>query len=184
MKRAIDFAVAAAALVVLAVPMLVVALSIRAGDGGPALHRQSRVGRRGRIFEMLKFRSMVTNAATIGSYMTTAGDPRITRIGRFIRRTSIDELPQLWNVLVGDMSLVGPRPDVPAQQSSYAPADWTLRHSVRPGLTGLAQATLRSAATPEQRTAADLAYVKTASVGRDLGIILLTVRQVLVRGGN
>ena len=108
----------------------------------PVLFRQTRLGLHGREFGMFKFRSMVKNAASIGPYFTSDNDPRITRVGRFIRRTSIDELPQILNVLRGDMSLVGPRPDVPAQRALYSDADWAQRCSVRPGITGLAQALL------------------------------------------
>ena len=131
---------------------------------------------------MLKFRSMVVDAERVGGYSTAVGDPRITRMGHFIRRTSLDELPQLFNVLRGDMSWVGPRPDVPAQKGNYSDADWRARHRVRPGITGLAQATLRSAATPAQRLALDLEYVERASLLFDLKILLLTVRQVLGKG--
>jgi lipopolysaccharide/colanic/teichoic acid biosynthesis glycosyltransferase len=103
-------------------------------------------------------------------------------VGRFLRRTSLDELPQLFNVLKGDMSLVGPRPDVPAQRSLYTDEEWALRTSVRPGITGLAQATVRSAATQAERTALDLEYVRKASFWFDMKILLLTVRQVLGKG--
>ncbi len=132
---------------------------------------------------MVKFRSMVANADQIGGYSTAAGDPRITPIGRFVRRTSIDELPQLLNVLKGDMSLVGPRPDVPAQEELHDPADWQERHKVRPGITGMAQALSRGTATVEERLAMDLKYVREQSLWLDLKIIWWTVRQVLGRGG-
>jgi lipopolysaccharide/colanic/teichoic acid biosynthesis glycosyltransferase len=105
-------------------------------------------------------------------------------VGRLIRRTSLDELPQLINVIFGDMSVVGPRPDVPAQRTNYTEPEWLERHSVRPGITGLAQATLRSEATAEQRTSLDLQYVRNASIMLDLKVMLLTLRQVFGRGGN
>jgi lipopolysaccharide/colanic/teichoic acid biosynthesis glycosyltransferase len=182
LKRVFDITLALIALAVLWPLLLVVALAIRLDSPGPALFRQPRVGIGGRPFHMFKFRSMVVDAERVGGYSTAVGDPRITRVGHFIRRTSLDELPQLFNVLRGDMSWVGPRPDVPAQKGNYCDADWRARHRVRPGITGLAQATLRSAATPAQRLALDLEYVERASLLFDLKILLLTVRQVLGKG--
>jgi lipopolysaccharide/colanic/teichoic acid biosynthesis glycosyltransferase len=96
----------------------------------------------------------------------------------------LDELPQLLNVLVGDMSIVGPRPDVPAQLSLYTEEEWMIRHSVRPGITGLAQSTMRSEATTEQRKSMDLEYAKNVSLGLDARIILMTIKQVIFKGGN
>lgn len=184
MKRLLDLVMSLVA-VVLALPLLVVvALGVRLQDGGPSLFGQRRVGLGGREFRMWKFRSMVVDADRLGGYSTAERDPRITPLGRWIRRTSVDELPQVFNVLTGDMSIVGPRPDVPAQRSLYTDEEWQLRHSVRPGITGLAQATLRSEATPEQRKALDLEYARSASLALDLRIIILTVRQVLFKGGN
>jgi lipopolysaccharide/colanic/teichoic acid biosynthesis glycosyltransferase len=133
---------------------------------------------------MYKFRSMVANAAALGPFNTSAGDPRLTRVGRFIRRTSLDELPQLLNVLRGDMSLVGPRPDVPVQRSLYNDADWALRCSVRPGITGLAQVVLRSEGTEDQRRELDLRYVRERSLWLDLRILAWTVGRLGGRGAN
>jgi lipopolysaccharide/colanic/teichoic acid biosynthesis glycosyltransferase len=127
---------------------------------------------------------MVKNAAQIGPYHTGANDPRVTRVGRVIRRTSLDELPQLFNVLRGDMSLVGPRPDVPAQRPLYSPTDWVQRCSVRPGITGLAQATVRSEGTAAERLALDLRYVAERSLWLDFRIIWLTVARLSGRGSN
>ena len=164
--------------------MLSVMLLIACGDPGPVFFRQVRVGRHGAPFGMYKFRSMVVDAERRGGHATADGDPRITRVGAFIRRTSLDELPQLINVLAGDMSLVGPRPDVPAQQADYSLHEWQLRCAVKPGITGLAQATTRSAATQQERTAMDLRYVSEASMALDLKIIGMTIKQVLGKGGN
>ncbi|HEY8360310.1 MAG TPA: sugar transferase [Ramlibacter sp.] len=179
-----DFAFAAIGLALLAPLLLLVALAIVLESGAPVLFRQQRIGAQGRPFEIWKFRSMVPDAASRGPYHTDAGDPRVTRVGRFIRRTSLDELPQLLNVLRGEMSLVGPRPDVPAQQALYAPADWALRCSVRPGITGLAQALLRSEATPRQRLELDLRYVREHDLWLDLRILAWTVRRLGGRGAN
>ncbi len=183
-KRLFDIGVSLAALLALSPVLAVTALAVMLESGRPVLFRQVRVGQGGREFGMYKFRSMVKNAAAIGPYHTSADDPRITRVGRFIRRTSLDELPQLFNVLLGDMSLVGPRPDVPAQRTLYEPADWEARCSVRPGITGLAQARLRSAATEAQRLALDLQYVREQGLWLDLRIVVWTLGRLTGRGSN
>lgn len=184
MKRAFDILVAGVLLLLLSPVLLLVAVAIALDSKGGVFFRQTRVGLHGQPFQILKFRSMVADAERIGPYHTAKADPRITRVGRIIRRTSLDELPQLINVLRGDMSLVGPRPDVPAQRELYSDAEWQVRHQVRPGITGLAQATLRSAATVEQRKALDLQYARAASLWLDLRILLQTARQVVAKGGN
>ena len=184
MKRGMDIVLSIAALLVLAPVLLGAAIAIALETGFPVLFRQTRLGLNGREFSMYKFRSMVKNASQVGPYFTTDNDPRITRVGRFIRRTSLDELPQLINVLTGDMSLVGPRPDVPAQQSLYTPADWAQRCSVRPGITGLAQALYRSTSTEAQRLEADLRYAREASLWLDLKICWWTVRRLGGQGAN
>lgn len=184
MKRAMDLLIAVPALVLLAPVLLAVALAVALESGFPVLFRQQRVGRGDREFPLYKFRSMVRDAAAVGPYYTAAGDPRITRVGRFIRRTSLDELPQLLNVLKGEMSVVGPRPDVPAQRALYTEADWRARCSVRPGITGLAQALLRSEATPQQRLDLDLRYVRERSLWLDLRILAWTLGRLTGRGSN
>ena len=184
MKRAMDIVLAMAALLALAPLLLGAALAIALETGLPVLFRQTRVGLNGREFGMYKLRSMVKNAAQVGPYFTTDNDPRITRVGRFVRRTSIDELPQLINVLKGEMSLVGPRPDVPAQRSLYTPVDWAQRCSVRPGITGLAQALYRSDSTEAQRLEADLRYTRDASLWLDLKICWWTLRRLGGQGAN
>lgn len=184
MKRIVDCVVAGAGLLVISPVLLMVALAVRLDSPGPVLFRQKRIGLHGETFEIFKFRSMVVNAPSLGAYSTAENDPRITRVGRFIRRTSLDELPQLLNVLLGDMSLIGPRPDVAAQRGQYTDDEWRERHLVRPGITGLAQATMRSSGTEEERKALDLQYVREASLWLDLRIVLLTVRQILIKGGN
>ena len=178
MKRLTDIILSLIALALLAPVLLLAALTVVFDSGLPVFFRQTRVGMAGREFGMFKFRSMVKNAASTGPYFTQSNDARITRVGQFIRRTSIDELPQIINVLLGDMSLVGPRPDVPAQQSLYAPGDWEQRCSVRPGITGLAQVKGRSAVTFEQRLALDLAYARQVSWWRDIQIMWWTVCQL------
>ncbi|WP_375598347.1 sugar transferase [Devosia sp. Naph2] len=184
LKRGFDILSAASVLIVSSPVWLLIAILIKAHDGGPVFYRQIRTGLVGRTFGILKFRSMVQNADKIGGYSTADNDSRITPIGRFIRRTSLDELPQLFNVLRGDMSVVGPRPDVPEQRSLYSAEEFDKRNRVRPGITGLAQATMRSTATPEERKRLDLEYVDQASFLLDMKILALTVRQVLTKGGN
>ncbi len=181
MKRLFDIVISMAALVLLAPLIGALMVWIVIDSPGPALFRQIRIGRKGAPFAIYKLRSMISDAEARGGYSTQACDPRITRAGAFVRRTSLDELPQLFNVLRGDMSLVGPRPDTPMQKSNYAPEDWRRRHNVRPGVTGLAQARLRSSATSEQRLALDLDYAANASLRRDIAILFETLRMLFSR---
>lgn len=179
-KRIFDVAVSAFLLLLLSPIFIIIALLsyYECKNWKTILFLQPRVGLHGRLFKMLKFRSMVIDAAEKGEYYTFRNDPRITKLGRFLRKYSLDELPQLINVLKGEMSLVGPRPDLPVQRQFYTEEEWNLRCSVRPGMTGLAQATLRSQATPEQRKYCDLEYAKKPNLGLDLKIILMTINQV------
>ncbi len=183
MKRTFDFVVAAVALIILSPILIIAAIAIAATSPGGAIFSQTRIGKKCRPFTIYKFRSMSSDAPSVGPHFTADGDPRITKIGRIIRKTSIDELPQLVNVVLGQMSLVGPRPDTPKQEADYKPEDWEQRHEVRPGITGLAQCKLRSAATPEERTALDLEYVRTSSLLLDLKIIIWTLQLVIGRRG-
>ncbi len=184
MKRLLDIAAALFTLALTWPLLLVCAVAIWVDSGRPVLFWQERVGRGCRPFRIAKFRTMVVGAASLGPHFTQAGDARVTRTGRWIRRLSLDELPQLWNVLMGDMSIVGPRPDVPAQEAGYTPAQWRQRHQVRPGITGLAQALYRSSATAEQRIEADLRYVREASLWLDLKIVGWTLARLSGRGTN
>lgn len=190
LKRAFDLGASALALLVLAAPLLLVALAIKLEDGGPVFFRQRRVGRGNHFFRILKFRSMqVERADTNGAVSASREDDRITRVGRFIRRTSIDELPQLWSVLRGDMSIVGPRPHALGSQAGnklFWEVDrrYWLRHTLRPGITGLAQVRGYRGATDEEcdlekRLQSDLEYLRDWSLWRDIGIIAGTF-QVLV----
>lgn len=180
MKRFFDLMLSLFALTLLWPLLLLTALLIYLDSPGPVLFRQTRVGRGGKPFSIYKFRSMVANAEALGGYSTEQGDARITRVGHWIRKSSVDELPQIFNVLFGDMSWVGPRPDVPAQRQNYTDAEWLARHRVRPGITGLSQALLRSQATPEQRKSLDIQYAEQASLWLDLKILLLTFKQLLI----
>lgn len=184
MKRVVDVSLSLSALVLLSPVLIVCAVWVAVSSTGPVFFKQIRVGRNCQVFGMYKFRTMVQNAASMGPYFTSANDPRVTSVGRVLRRTSIDELPQLLNVVLGDMSLVGPRPDVPAQEELYQASQWAERHRVRPGITGLAQALIRSEGTPEQRTALDLKYVREHDLWLDLRIMWWTLGRLGGRGGN
>jgi lipopolysaccharide/colanic/teichoic acid biosynthesis glycosyltransferase len=141
-RRALDAVLALAGLAIAGLPLLVLMLAVRLESPGPALFRQVRLGQGGRPFTLYKLRSMRVDST--GPDFTATGDPRVTRLGRFLRRTSLDELPQLWHVLRGDMTLVGPRPETPALAAGYPAASrWVFAH--RPGLTGPAQIRLRDA---------------------------------------
>lgn len=182
MKRLFDIVASAGFLIVFSPLFLVLALAIKFDSKGPVFFKQERVGRGGQVFYIYKFRSMVADADKQGPYFTTQGDSRITKVGAFLRKTSLDEIPQFINVLTGDMSIVGPRPDVPKMKSLYTEEQWNERNRVRPGITGLAQSTLRSSATMEERTKMDLEYVRKHSFWFDNKILWWTVKQVLFKG--
>jgi lipopolysaccharide/colanic/teichoic acid biosynthesis glycosyltransferase len=174
MPRAFDVAAAAVALVVLSPLLAIAAIAIKLGSPGPAIYRQRRVGRDGREFELLKLRTMVRGSDPVGVGVAIArDDPRVTRAGRFLRRTSLDELPNLVNVLRGEMAIVGPRPTIPAQVADYTPRQ-KRRHEVRPGLTGWAQVQGRAGIPWEERIELDVEYVERRSAGLDLRILAKT----------
>jgi lipopolysaccharide/colanic/teichoic acid biosynthesis glycosyltransferase len=173
-NRAADVAIAGLGLAVSAPVLGLAALAIKLEDGGPVLYRQTRVGKDGRDFELLKLRSMVVNAEHKGAGAAVdKGDARITRVGRLIRRTSVDELPQLWNVLRGDMSVIGPRPTLRYQVEQYT-AEQRRRLDVRPGLTGWAQIHGRATLPWDRRIELDVWYVDHRSAAVDLKILLRT----------
>lgn len=160
LKRLFDFAAAAAGLLVLAPVMLIIALRIKMEDGGPVLFKQERIGLDGEPFNILKFRTMVTDAQKRGPQVTTDKDPRITRIGGFLRHYKLDELPQLINVAKGDMSVVGPRPEVPRYVATYSPQMRAKVLSVRPGMTDIASiAFLREAELLQNSADTDRTYI-------------------------
>ena len=179
-SRLFDLAIAVPALVVLAPVMFVVAAVVRWKMGTPVLFRQTRAGRGGEPFTLVKYRTMAEGRSADGSPLPDAR--RLTRLGRFLRATSLDELPQLWNVLRGEMSLVGPRPLLMEYLPLYSP-DQARRMDVRPGLTGWAQVNGRNALAWEEKFALDVWYVDNRSLWLDLKILLMTVRMVLTRRG-
>jgi exopolysaccharide biosynthesis polyprenyl glycosylphosphotransferase len=212
-KRALDICCAGLGLIALAPVLAICALAVRLDSRGPIFYRQQRVGESGRVFDMLKFRSMFVNADTrlhqeyVESFITSSpltssqpeedsaarqelnpadgglyklvNDPRVTRVGSFLRKTSLDELPQLWNVLRGDMSLVGPRPPIPYEVDLYR-AEHLQRLAVRPGITGLWQVSGRNTTTFERMVELDVEYIRNRSLALDLQILLKTIPVVLL----
>ena len=171
MNRAADVAIAGSALVLASPVLALAALAIKLDDGGPVFYRQTRVGKEGSDFELLKLRTMVVGAETIGAGLSVnRGDERITRAGRLLRKLSLDELPQLWNVVRGDMSVIGPRPTLRYQVEEY---DERQRHrlDVKPGITGWAQVNGRAALPWADRIELDVWYVEHRSARLDLRIL-------------
>jgi exopolysaccharide biosynthesis polyprenyl glycosylphosphotransferase len=185
-KRVFDFILASLLLLLLAVPMLAVALVIKLTSRGPVLYTQKRVGQFGVDFVIIKFRSMVQNAEAISGFaQAKRNDPRLTKVGKFLRATRIDELPQLWNILRGDMSFVGPRPllheEVELFQSDVV--GFSERHRVRPGVTGLAQVSGNYVTSPDVKLKYDLAYISNQNVMFDAQILIRTLKTIFTRSG-
>jgi lipopolysaccharide/colanic/teichoic acid biosynthesis glycosyltransferase len=183
LKRAVDLTASVLGLAVLSPVFGLVAVSVKAESGGPLLFCQTRIGYRGGHFRIVKFRSMTTDAEhkTKGQWIDSQ-NPYVTRVGRFLRRTSLDELPELWNVLVGDMSLVGPRPTLPEQVEKYDTFQ-RRRLEVRPGITGWAQVNGRNSIPWSERIKLDVWYIDHWSPWLDLRILVMTIGQVLGRRG-
>lgn len=176
-KRIFDLVGSALLLLCLFPILLLIAIMIRTTSAGPIFFVQERVGQHGKRFRMFKFRTMGVGADTVSTPMHES-DPIITPVGRFLRRFSLDELPQLWNVLLGEMSLIGPRPMLP-KVADNLPPELRRRHAMRPGLTGLAQVRGRNALSWSQRIAIDIEYVDNWSLLLDLTILLQTVGTVI-----
>ncbi|MGA2244424.1 MAG: sugar transferase [Verrucomicrobiota bacterium] len=189
-KHALDLVLATGGFLFLSPVLGLLAVTVKLSDGGPVFYLQSRVGQHGRVFQIFKFRTMVLNADRLGLSVTRDRDPRITRIGRFLRKTKLDELPQLWNVLRGEMSFVGPRPEVPRYVARYTPEQRQVL-VLKPGITDLATLAFRkeeellaTAADTEKfyleycvprKIELNLAYAREANVWKDVKIILRTL---------
>ncbi len=186
-KRLFDIIIAFCGLVVAVIPMLVVAIWIKTDSEGPVLYRQKRLGKDGKVFEMLKFRSMYVNSEFTGSGVySNDSDTRVTKVGKFIRKTSIDELPQLINILKGDMSLIGPRPPLtyhPWPLEQYT-AEQKRMFEVRPGITGWAQINGRKDVEWHKRIQLNVWYVDHVSFWLDVKIFFITILKVLRNDDN
>lgn len=186
-KRVADVTLSLAALAVLAVPMAVIALAVKLDSPGPVFYRQERLGKNGKPFQLVKFRSMRTDAEKAGAQWSKEHDPRVTRMGHFMRACRLDELPQFWGVVRGDLSLVGPRPERAVFYDAfekYVPG-FKQRLMVTPGITGLAQVNGGYDLKPAEKIQYDVEYIKHQSLGMDMAILLKTVMTVLLgtRGG-
>jgi lipopolysaccharide/colanic/teichoic acid biosynthesis glycosyltransferase len=190
-KRVLDVSVGAACLAAAGPALVAIAIAIKLGDGGPVLFRQTRIGRGGHPFGLVKFRTMVVGAERAraeleplnerdGPLFKVADDPRVTPIGRFLRRTNLDELPQLFNVLAGSMSLVGPRPALPAEVAAFAP-ELRSRERVKPGITGPWQLQAGDDPSFESYRRLDEDYIVNWNITGDLRIIVATIRQAVQR---
>lgn len=179
-KRLLDILLSACALIVLSWVLLIVAVLVRTKLGSPVIFCQERPGKDGKIFKMYKFRSMTDARDAEGNLLPD--EVRLTKLGRILRSTSLDELPELWNIFKGDMSIVGPRPLLVRYLPLYN-EEQRHRHDVRPGLTGLAQVHGRNAITWEEKFALDLSYISNITFWMDVRIVLATVGKVLAREG-
>lgn len=197
-KRSVDIAAALFFFIAFGWLFAIIGICVLISSGSPVLYYQPRYGKNGRVFRFYKFRSMVSNSAQVlkehlendpearkqwDEYQKLENDPRITRFGKFIRKTSLDELPQFWNVLVGDMSLIGPRPCMLEQKDLYGQS-WSHYCAVRPGITGLWQVSGRNQLTYNARVALDVRYVETLSVGKDVDIFIKTIWVVAAGHGS
>lgn len=181
-KRLIDFVIAVIALPFVLILCFFVWIGIKIDDGGPLFHKASRIGKNGRIFKMFKFRSMIVNAPDLrmedGSTYNAVDDPRVTLMGKFLRRTSLDEIPQLLNVLIGDMALIGPRPDSAFYLDHYTEEERIIL-TVRPGITGWNQAVNRNSVGTKEKLQNDIYYVKHLSFLFDCKVLILTFKTVI-----
>lgn len=183
MKRMFDFVLAVVLAAMLLFPMLIIVLAIRAGSAGPALYWSDRVGQGNRIFRMPKFRSMFTGTPAVATHLLSNANSHITPVGEFLRKTSLDELPQIWSVLIGDMSFVGPRPALFNQDDLIALRTELGVEKLRPGVTGWAQINGRDELAIPEKVCLDAEYVRRQSFGFDLKILWLTFWRVIARDG-
>ena len=182
-KRLIDLLGSLIGMVIVFPIFIIIALSVKLTSKGPIFFKQERLGKNGRVFKIIKFRTMVVNAEKMGDGLKVENesDNRITKVGKFLRATSLDELPQLWNVLMGDMSLVGPRPPVPYHPYKYEEYNdfQRKRFEMRPGITGLTQVTVRNSVSWDDRIRIDVEYIERFNLWLDIKILFRTVIKVI-----
>ena len=180
-KRTFDVCSCGVALVLLAIPMAVIAFKIKRESPGPVIYAQRRVGLNGKVFNLYKFRSMYQDAEVAGARWAQDGDPRVTPFGKFLRNKRLDEIPQFWNVVKGDMSLIGPRPERPAFHEVFCERirGWEQRVVVKPGITGLAQVEGGYDLLPKEKAKIDILYIEHRSLKMDWGIIWRTIRTMI-----
>jgi len=179
-----DIIVSLFSIIILSPIFFIIYVSILIDSGSPAIYKQTRIGKNKKEFKIYKFRTMVINADKIGSTSTLPGDKRITKIGQVLRRTSLDELPQLFNVFKGDMSIIGPRPDVEESMKLFTEEHIQKRLSVRPGITGLSQINGRSNISLEERIYYDEKYSDEISLRFDVKIIFSTINKIIKKEGT
>ncbi|HVO76298.1 MAG TPA: sugar transferase [Ignavibacteriaceae bacterium] len=182
-KRFTDIVISIFTLLLTAPIILIAAIAIKLDSRGPVIFAHTRTGYRGKKFKMYKLRGMVDNALEIGPELTQENDPRITRVGKFLRRTSIDELPQFINVIKGDMSIIGPRPEAASITKYYTP-DQQKIFKFKPGITGYSQTNGRQKLTPEQRVKMEINYYNQANFWSDLKIVIDTIKVIESNHGN
>lgn len=183
-KRALDFTIALIGLIILAIPMIIIAVCIVIDSGWPIIFRQERVGKKQKVFTIYKFRTMINHAYEIGGIVNSANDSRITRIGAALRRTSLDELPQLINILKGDMAIIGPRPILPVEFEEFKDEEkYKTRHDVLPGLFCTVDIDYRASASRKMQMDMDIEYINEMSFANDLRVFLGVIKTV-VSGKN
>lgn len=184
-KRVFDVVSCSLALAILAIPMGVIALKVKRESSGPAIYAQTRVGRDGRLFKVYKFRSMYLDAEAKGAQWAAGDDPRVTPFGRKLRNSRLDEIPQFWNVVKGDMSLIGPRPERPVFHEAFKERidGWEQRLAVRPGITGLAQVEGGYELLPKEKALLDIEYIENRSFALDFSLIWRTLRTMATGEG-
>lgn len=185
LKRLIDLLGSLIGMLIISPILLFIGIVIKLTSKGPIFFRQERLGKNGKVFKIMKFRTMVNNAEQMGTglFVNSDSDSRITKVGKILRATSLDELPQLWNVLIGDMSLVGPRPPVPYHPYKYEEYNdfQKRRFTMRPGMTGLAQVTVRNSVSWDERIIIDVEYVDKFNLWLDFKILFMTMQKIIKR---
>lgn len=184
-KRAFDFCSCVVALILLAIPIVIIAIRIKLESPGPVFYSQRRVGKDGREFNLYKFRSMYQDAEVAGARWADEGDPRVTPFGKFLRNKRLDEIPQFWNVVRGDMSLIGPRPERPVFHKVFCERidGWEQRLAVKPGITGLAQVEGGYSLLPKEKARFDIQYIESRSLRLDCAIVIKTIQTMIYGRG-